>query len=147
MTALIRDSNDGVLCPIPQYPLYSALLTLNKAELLPYYLQESTGWGLDKEGLEKMILESKRKGITPRAIVVINPGNPTGQVMRKEDLQDIIKLCYDHSILIMADEVYQTNVYKDGSKFISMRQALHDLGEPYSDTVELVSFNSVSKGM
>jgi len=40
MTALIRDSNDGVLCPIPQYPLYSALLTLNKAELLPYYLQE-----------------------------------------------------------------------------------------------------------
>ena len=84
MTALIRDSNDGVLCPIPQYPLYSALLTLNKAELLPYYLQEEKSWGLDKEGLEKMILESKAKGITPRAIVVINPGNPTGQVMKRK---------------------------------------------------------------
>lgn len=78
MTALLRDSNDGVLCPIPQYPLYSALLTLNKAELLPYYLKESANWGLDKEGLEKMIHESKARGITPRAIVVINPGNPTG---------------------------------------------------------------------
>lgn len=147
MTALIRDSNDGVLCPIPQYPLYSALLTLNKAELLPYYLQEQKNWGLDKEGLEKMILESKAKGITPRAIVVINPGNPTGQVMKLEDLQDICKLCHEHSILIMSDEVYQTNVYKEGSKFISMRKALESLGEPYSNTVELISFNSVSKGM
>lgn len=78
MTMLIRDSNDGVLCPIPQYPLYSALLTLNKAELLPYYLQEHQNWGIDPEGLETQILESKRRGITPRAIVVINPGNPTG---------------------------------------------------------------------
>lgn len=52
MTMLIRDSNDGVLCPIPQYPLYSALLTLNKAELLPYYLQEDKNWGVDPEGLE-----------------------------------------------------------------------------------------------
>jgi len=94
-----------------------------------------------------MILESKAKGITPRAIVVINPGNPTGQVMKLEDLQDICKLCHEHSILIMSDEVYQTNVYKEGSKFISMRKALESLGEPYSNTVELVSFNSVSKGM
>lgn len=147
MTMLIRDSNDGVLCPIPQYPLYSALLTLNKAELLPYYLQEDKNWGVDPAGLEDQILESKRRGITPRAIVVINPGNPTGQVMTKEDLQQICKTCHRHNILILADEVYQTNVYKDGSKFISMRQALHELGEPYSDTVELISFNSVSKGM
>lgn len=67
--------------------------------------------------------------------------------MKKEDLQEIVKLCYEHSILILSDEVYQTNVYKDGSKFVSMREALHDLGEPYADTVELISFNSVSKGM
>lgn len=94
-----------------------------------------------------MILESKAKGICPRAIVIINPGNPTGQVMKKEDLQEICKLCHEHSILILSDEVYQTNVYKTGSKFVSMRKALHDLGEPYSNTVELISFNSVSKGM
>lgn len=67
--------------------------------------------------------------------------------MTKSDLQEICKLCYDHSILILSDEVYQKNVYKDGTKFVSMRQALHELGEPYSNTVELISFNSVSKGM
>jgi len=52
-TALIRNSHDGILVPIPQYPLYSALLTLNNAELIPYYLKEEKGWGLDPEGLEK----------------------------------------------------------------------------------------------
>jgi aspartate/methionine/tyrosine aminotransferase len=78
MSALIRDSNDGMLVPIPQYPLYSALLTLNKAKLLPYYLQEEKNWGLDAEGLLGQITKSIESGITPRAIVVINPGNPTG---------------------------------------------------------------------
>lgn len=78
MSALIRDSNDGMLVPIPQYPLYSALLTLNKAKLLPYYLQEEKNWGLDAEGLLGQITQSIESGITPRAIVVINPGNPTG---------------------------------------------------------------------
>jgi len=52
-TALIRNPHDGILVPIPQYPLYSALLTLNNAELLPYYLKEEKNWGLDPEGLEK----------------------------------------------------------------------------------------------
>lgn len=52
-TALIRNSHDGILVPIPQYPLYSALLTLNDAELIPYHLKEEKGWGLDAEALEK----------------------------------------------------------------------------------------------
>lgn len=67
--------------------------------------------------------------------------------MKQEDLSSIIKLCHKHSIMILSDEVYQTNIYKDTSKFVSMRKALHDLGEPYSNSVELISFNSVSKGM
>jgi aspartate/methionine/tyrosine aminotransferase len=53
-------------------------LTLNKAQLLPYYLKEEKGWGLDPESLEKAIVKSKESGFCPRAIVVINPGNPTG---------------------------------------------------------------------
>lgn len=77
-TALIRNSHDGILVPIPQYPLYSALLTLNNAELIPYYLKEEKGWGLDPEGLEKQIVKAKENGFVPRGIVVINPGNPTG---------------------------------------------------------------------
>jgi aspartate/methionine/tyrosine aminotransferase len=79
--------------------------------------------------------------------VVINPGNPTGQVMGRSDLEQIIKICYEHDIMILSDEVYQTNVYKEGAVFLSMRKVLHELGAPYSKAVELVSFNSISKGM
>jgi alanine transaminase len=82
------------------------LLTLQRGELLPYYLNEDEGWTLDAEALEKKIWTSKRKGFIPRAIVVINPGNPTGQVMPRRNLEQIITLCHEHDILIMADEVY-----------------------------------------
>ena len=75
---LIRNSNDGVLVPIPQYPLYSALLTLENGELLAYYLKEEDGWSLNPEALKEKIEKAIDDGITPRAIVVINPGNPTG---------------------------------------------------------------------
>ena len=76
--ALLRNSNDGILIPIPQYPLYSALLTLGNGELLPYYLDEERNWGLDAEALETLVAKAIDDGISPRAIVVINPGNPTG---------------------------------------------------------------------
>jgi alanine transaminase len=51
MSMLVRDNNDGILCPIPQYPLYSALITMNRAHLLPYYLDEDKNWGLDADSL------------------------------------------------------------------------------------------------
>ena len=64
--------------PIPQYPLYSALLTLENGELLAYYLKEDEGWALDADALRAKVEKSKEDGICPRAMVVINPGNPTG---------------------------------------------------------------------
>ena len=67
--------------------------------------------------------------------------------MGREDLESIIRMCHEEDILIMADEVYQENVYKTGKEFISMRRVLHEMGEPYSHEVELISMNSVSKGM
>ena len=67
--------------------------------------------------------------------------------MSREDLEEIIKLCHEENIMILADEVYQQNVYKPGKEFVSMRRVLHELGEPYSHEVELVSMNSVSKGV
>ena len=48
--------------------------------------------------------------------------------------------------MILSDEVYQQNIYKDGASFVSMRKVLDELGEPYSNTVELISYNSVSNG-
>ena len=146
-TALLRNSNDGILIPIPQYPLYSALLTLYGGELLPYYLDESRNWGLNKDELHKLVDRAIDNGFTPRSIVVINPGNPTGQVMGRDDLESIIRLCHEKNILICADEVYQQNIYANGKKFISMRKVLHEMGPPFSEEVELISMNSVSKGV
>ena len=62
-------------------------------------------------------------------------------------MEDIIRLCHEENIMILADEVYQQNVYKEGKEFLSMRRILHELGAPYSEEVELVSMNSVSKGV
>lgn len=75
---ILRDSNDGVMVPIPQYPCYSALLTLEGAKMVDYYLDEDSNWGLDVADMEMRIKEAKDKGVNIRAMTVINPGNPTG---------------------------------------------------------------------
>ena len=81
---LIRENelghNDGILCPVPQYPLYSGAVALNHGHLLPYYLDEEVDWGLSIENLDKAYADSKQNGQTARALVLINPGNPTGAV-------------------------------------------------------------------
>lgn len=86
-------------------------------------------------------------GISVRAMVVINPGNPTGNVLLRKDIEDIIKICYENEIVIIADEVYQNNIYKEDRPFISFRKVLSELGEPYANSVELISLHSVSKGL
>lgn len=75
---LIGGKSDGVMIPIPQYPLYSALITLNGGTLVPYYLDESKNWSLDVKDVKKQIKEAQKNGTNLRCIVVINPGNPTG---------------------------------------------------------------------
>ena len=75
---LIRNSNDGVMIPIPQYPLYSALITLCGGKQINYYLDETKNWALDSEDLKRRIEQAKKEGTNIRCIVVINPGNPTG---------------------------------------------------------------------
>ena len=67
--------------------------------------------------------------------------------MCREDLQAVIRLCHEENIMILADEVYQENIYKEGREFLSVRKVLHEMGEPFASEVELVSMNSVSKGM
>uniref|UniRef100_A0A452XY43 Aminotransferase class I/classII large domain-containing protein n=1 Tax=Aegilops tauschii subsp. strangulata TaxID=200361 RepID=A0A452XY43_AEGTS len=79
MQLLIRNEKDGILVPIPQYPLYSASIALHGGSLVPYYLNESTGWGLEISDVKKQLEDARSRGIDVRALVVINPGNPTGQ--------------------------------------------------------------------
>lgn len=146
LNALIRDERDGVLCPIPQYPLYSAAIQLFGGTLVPYYLDEESNWGLDTREIRKQVADARNKGITVRALVFINPGNPTGQCLSESNLRDLIDFCYRENIVLLADEVYQRNIYQDERPFISAKKVMMDMGYPYSKEVELISFHTVSKG-
>lgn len=70
----------------------------------------------------------------------------TGQVLSRENIEEIIKFAHKENLFIFADEVYQDNVYAKGSKFHSFKKVLMEMGEPYSK-VELASFMSCSKGI
>ena len=145
LMTVIRNNSDGVLLPIPQYPLYSALLTLLNGTKIDYYLDESQAWGLSMEELNHSISTAREKGVNPRCIVVINPGNPTGQCLEVENMKEIIKFCQKENLILIADEVYQENVYIEGKKFTSFRKVLLDMGEEYKN-VQLFSCHSISKG-
>ncbi|CAH0386907.1 unnamed protein product [Bemisia tabaci] len=144
LNARIDDKAPGVMIPTPQYPLYTS--TIGEFSMIPinYYLHEEQNWSLDIQELERAITEA-RKYCYPRAIVVINPGNPTGQVLRRRNIEDIIKFAYKEKLFIFADEVYQQNIYGDGDEFHSVKKVITEMGEPFSQ-MEVASFMSTSKG-
>ncbi|XP_031721233.1 alanine aminotransferase 2-like isoform X1 [Anarrhichthys ocellatus] len=137
-------SRTGVMISIPQYPLYSATLTELDAVQINYYLNEEKCWSLDISELQRALDEARRH-CNPRALCIINPGNPTGQVQSRQCIEDVIRFAAQERLFLMADEVYQDNVYADGCQFHSFKKVLFDMGPEYSDTVELASFHSTSK--
>ena len=145
--ATIRGPQDGVMVPIPQYPLYSASIALYGGELVPYYLDEENGWAMDIDQLQVSLDSARANGICVRALVFINPGNPTGQCLSEDNLKDLVRFCYDNRLVMCADEVYQENIYDSKKPFISCRGVVGRLPEPYRTGTELVSFHTVSKGM
>ncbi|KAI7901296.1 pyridoxal phosphate-dependent transferase [Cokeromyces recurvatus] len=149
LNILTENKNTGIMIPIPQYPLYSATLSLYGATPVPYYLDESTGWSLDIQQLEQVVIDARKQGTDVRALVIINPGNPTGQCLTGENMCDIVSFCYQHRLVLLADEVYQTNIYQSHERpFVSFKKALMDHPNPeVKQGVELVSFHSISKGM
>jgi len=140
---IIADPDDGIMIPIPQYPLYSATITMYQGRQVGYYLDEENDWALSRELLEEALAEAAKKGVRTKAIVVINPGNPTGSVLRAENVKMVLRFAKDHGLAILADEVYQDNVYRSGESFESFAKAASELGEK---DVSLFSFHSTSKG-
>ena len=132
------------MIPIPQYPLYSASLAEYNMAQIGYYLNEDNNWSLDLTELERAIFDAK-KTCTPRAIVIINPGNPTGSVLSEENICDVISFAHKENLFIFADEVYQDNVYASDSAFHSFKKVMFQMGIPYKQ-MELASFMSTSKG-
>jgi alanine transaminase len=138
----------GVLVPIPQYPLYTATLSVLNCRCVPYYLDESKAWATDFQAIEDSYTQATNEGTDVRAIVVINPGNPTGASLSAEDIAHVIKFAAEKHLVVMADEVYQTNVFI--GEFTSFKKTLREMQkrEPEKyDNVELVSLHSISKGM
>lgn len=144
---LINGPKDGIMCPLPQYPLYPAAIQLYGGTVIPYYLDENNEWGIDMKHLEKMHKRAVAMGITPRALAVINPGNPTGSVLTTSNIDQIIVFCHQHGMVLLADEVYQENVYSKTKKFHSFRERVLCLGSPYEEEVQMMSFHSASKGL
>ena len=129
MQALL-DEGDEVLIPSPDYPLWTAMTSLSDGVPVHYRCDESAGWEPD--------LEHIRSLVTPRtkAIVVINPNNPTGAVYSREVLEGIAAIAREHSLLVLSDEIYDRILF-DGAKHIPMATIAPDL--------LCLTFNGLSK--
>lgn len=135
---LIACPTDGIMIPIPQYPLYSAAIRRAGGVQVNYYPDEESGWTLDRGILEDSFAQARVSGVTVKAIVVINPGNPTGAILSQERAEQVVAFAADHNLAIIADEVYQENLY--GAAFVSFARLIGDRDIP------LFSLHSTSKG-
>ena len=93
--------------------------------------------------LARSLKEANGQGIDTRGIVVINPGNPTGQILSVKNMEEIVEFCSSENITLMADEVYQDNVF-GSTPFTSFRKVVHD--RKLQNKIQMVSFHSISKG-
>jgi alanine-synthesizing transaminase len=109
ITSALLDNGDEVLIPAPDYPLWTAATSLAGGTPVHYLADEDDGWNPD--------LQDIRAKITPRtkAIVVINPNNPTGAVYSREVLEQIAEVAREHSLLVLADEIYDRVLYDDAA--------------------------------
>ena len=109
---------------------------------MSYYLNEEKNWTLDVSELKRS-LEDARKTCTVKCLCVINPGNPTGQVLSYETIKAVIEFAIEEGLFIIADEVYQENIYH--GLFHSFKKVLKDLGS-VAEGFQLASMHSCSKG-
>ncbi|HEM7144881.1 TPA: pyridoxal phosphate-dependent aminotransferase [Providencia stuartii] len=129
MQALLNNG-DEMLVPAPDYPLWTAAVSLSGGNAVHYMCDEQQGWMPD--------IDDIRKKVTPRTrgIVIINPNNPTGAVYSKELLLEIVELVRQHNLIIFADEIYDKILY-DGAVHHSIAALAPDL--------LTVTFNGLSK--
>ncbi|HMN18247.1 MAG TPA: aminotransferase class I/II-fold pyridoxal phosphate-dependent enzyme [Ignavibacteriaceae bacterium] len=129
LTALVNDG-ENVLTPTPGYPLYTAIASKLQMMENPYYLNESNGWLPDIDDIKLKINDKTR------AIILINPNNPTGSIYTEENLRQIIDLALKHNLVIFGDEIYDKLLF-DGKKQISIGALNKD--------VSCITFGGLSK--
>jgi alanine-synthesizing transaminase len=126
----LLNTGDEVLVPAPDYPLWTAAVSLSGGTPRHYVCDEQAGWFPDIEDIKKKINSNTR------AIVVINPNNPTGALYPVELLQQIVDLARQHQLIIFADEIYDKVLY-DGATHTSLASL--------ADDVLFITFNGLSK--
>lgn len=129
MQALLN-SGDEVLIPAPDYPLWTAAVSLSGGTPIHYICDEAADWFPDMQDMEAKITSNTR------ALVIINPNNPTGAVYSREILLEVIELARRHKLVLFADEIYSKIIY-DEAEFIPVASLADDLF--------IVSFNGLSK--
>ncbi len=129
MNALLN-TGDEVLVPAPDYPLWTAAVSLSGGKPVHYMCDEQADWYPDIDDIRSKITSNTR------AIIVINPNNPTGALYPVELLEEIIELARQHELIIFADEIYDKVLY-DGAVHTSMASL--------ADDVLFITFNGLSK--
>lgn len=112
MQALLNDG-DEILIPAPDYPLWTATATLSGGKVVHYICDEESDWNPDIEDIRSKVTDKTK------AIVIINPNNPTGALYPKEILMEIVKIAREHNLIIFSDEIYDRLVM-DGLQHISI---------------------------
>ena len=129
MNALLN-AGDEVLVPAPDYPLWTAAVSLSGGKPVHYICDESVGWMPDIEDIKRKITSNTK------AIVVINPNNPTGALYPLEVLQRIVDVAREHELIVFADEIYDKTLYDD---------AEHVSIASLADDVLFLTLNGLSK--
>ena len=126
----LLDTGDEVLIPAPDYPLWTAAVNLSSGKSVHYRCDEQAGWMPD--------LADIRAKVSPRtkAIVIINPNNPTGAVYSRALLNEVVEIARQHDLVICADEIYDKILYDD---------AVHVPMASLADDLLFLSFNGLSK--
>ncbi len=114
----LLDDGDEVLVPSPDYPLWTAATTLNRGRAVHYPCRAANGWMPDPEELERLVTRRTR------ALVVINPNNPTGAVYSRAVLERLAALAERHRLVVLADEIYDQMTY-DGAEYVPMATLVH----------------------
>jgi aspartate/methionine/tyrosine aminotransferase len=97
---LLTETGDELLAPRPSYPLFDFLASLESVRIVQYPLIYDDGWSIDLEALTSAITERTR------AIILVNPNNPTGSFVKRRELERLVELCREHELAIISDEVF-----------------------------------------
>jgi alanine-synthesizing transaminase len=117
----LLEHGEGVLVPSPGYPLYSAVLAKLEARPVHYRLDESNGWQPDTEQMERAIDSGTR------ALVLINPNNPTGSVANRATLERILDIAARHRLVVLSDEIYDRMLIDDDTGFVATASLRDDI--------------------